>query len=677
MRSKLGEYVLVVATLLVGICASSLLAWLQQEGAERRVRQNFEITAHDRIEVISGTLQNAASLGRSVSSFYQASQTISPHEFDIFTQQLLIDHPYIRAIEWVPYIRNEEERTELEEKMRLTNPSFTITMQDAQGTFSPLPANFQEQYFPITFIAPQQGNAPLLGFDISTNAARAEALHKAKHSNNVSMSGKVEVLQDLSRKPAVILITPVSKAHDAIEDGKPITYQKLEGFIAILLPLAEMIEQSIRPLNTAGVNLVIHDVNASEGRSKPLYIRASRLVQASESEILRASLKDQPLKITSTINVANRPWEITITPSKGYYRLMTDSGVWLALIGGSLFTALVAFYMLQRIRERDKISRVVIERTQQLQKAKHQTDLILRSTHEGIVGVDTNGRITFCNPMASNLLGYSKREMIGELQHTLCHHSHVDGSPYDADQCPIQQAIKDGSSINVTDEVFWKKDGAAMPVEYTAAPIRDDGDIEGGVIIFRDVTERRQQDEKLHHMARYDMLTGLANRSLFFELLRKAVQRTVRGNHRIAVIYMDLNGFKPVNDTLGHAAGDMLLKMFAKRIEAPLREYDTLARVGGDEFTILADNLAGRKECEVLIERLREALTEPFVVDETSFDIGASIGVALYPHDSKDMDTLISYADKAMYHAKANKNLPYVFYEDLSEEDVATDAASE
>jgi diguanylate cyclase (GGDEF)-like protein/PAS domain S-box-containing protein len=671
LRKTFGEYVLVMLTLLIGISASVVLAWLQDRSLQNRVRQDFEITARDRIEVISTTLSNTASLGRSVASFFRASENVTAHEFELYTTQLLADKPFIRAIEWIPSINGEKQRQSFESQMRKQDSGFAISQQNIDDMFVPLPAHASATYFPIHYITPLKGNRALLGLDVSTNPVRYEALVSALNTNRGSLSGKLNLVQGTSHQSAVAMMVPTYKERNATENGQPVTYEKLEGFASILLPIAGMIEESIRPLTPAGVNILIYDLNSADGRQKPMYIRASRLAPLSDEKVLADSQRDHVLQRIETIDVANRKWEIKVLPSPGYYKMGVNTEVWLLLLGGSLFTALLVVYMLQRIREREKIARQVVDRTQQLQKTKRQVELILRSTHEGILGVDNDGIITFSNPMATALLGYTKRELTGQQQHKLLHHSHADGSPYPYEECPIQRAIREGVSVNVADEVFWRKDGTAIAIEYAAAPIIDDSDIEGCVIIFRDVTDRRKHEQELQHMARYDQLTGLANRALFFELLRKAIQRTLRSDHRIAVIYMDLNGFKPVNDTLGHAAGDVLLKQFAERVQHTLREHDTLARVGGDEFVVLADNLAGRAECEMIIERIKDSLKETFVIEDTCFIIGASIGVALYPRDSKDMDTLISYADKAMYEAKHNKSLPYVFYEDLAPEEAS------
>jgi diguanylate cyclase (GGDEF)-like protein len=163
-------------------------------------------------------------------------------------------------------------------------------------------------------------------------------------------------------------------------------------------------------------------------------------------------------------------------------------------------------------------------------------------------------------------------------------------------------------------------------------------------------------------MARHDQMTGLANRALLAEHLKKALLRAERTGKKVGVIYCDLNDFKPINDKYGHAAGDIILKAFSKHLSAVIRESDTAARMGGDEFTIMADGLADRAECYKVIDRLLEALKLPVEFDDHKHLITSSIGVAFYPDDAQDPDRLVTCADAAMYKAKKDKSMKYAVY---------------
>lgn len=178
-------------------------------------------------------------------------------------------------------------------------------------------------------------------------------------------------------------------------------------------------------------------------------------------------------------------------------------------------------------------------------------------------------------------------------------------------------------------------------------------------IRISDLVELRTAE--LEKLARHDPLTGLPNRRYFLDMLQKALARAKRSNTKVGILYLDLNGFKPVNDTLGHAAGDALLKEFSLRTGKMLRESDVLARLGGDEFAILADNVQGILGCKVLLERLLESYKEPHTIHKTEVRVGASIGVAIYPDHAQTLEELIAAADAAMYRAKKDKKSDYAF----------------
>lgn len=177
---------------------------------------------------------------------------------------------------------------------------------------------------------------------------------------------------------------------------------------------------------------------------------------------------------------------------------------------------------------------------------------------------------------------------------------------------------------------------------------------------IKDIVKIRTQE--LEQLARYDQLTGLANRRLFLELLKQALARADRSKTKVGVMYIDLNDFKPVNDKCGHAVGDALLKAFGERFQKELRVYDTMARLGGDEFAILLDNIQDAVNCETLLNRLLAVINDPYMILGHEVNVGASIGIAVYPDHAHTLDNFIAAADSAMYAAKKDKSKPYIFF---------------
>ena len=212
---------------------------------------------------------------------------------------------------------------------------------------------------------------------------------------------------------------------------------------------------------------------------------------------------------------------------------------------------------------------------------------------------------------------------------------------------------------------FWNRrsDGSLYAIASTMNTVCDDaGAVTHYINVFSDVTERKHQNEHLELLAHFDPLTRLPNRTLLADRLAQAMARVQPEQQRLAVCFMDLDGFKAVNDTHGHEAGDELLVIVARRLEANVRTDDTVARQGGDEFVILLNGLPDVAECERAAGRLLQAVRQPIVVNGHTVQVGASIGIALHPQDGSDAETLLRYADQAMYQAKQGGRNRWVFY---------------
>lgn len=288
-----------------------------------------------------------------------------------------------------------------------------------------------------------------------------------------------------------------------------------------------------------------------------------------------------------------------------------------------------------------------------VQRSERQTRLLLESAAEAIYGVDMEGCITFANPACLHMLGYEREEeLLGQHAHELFHHSHADGSPYPVHECRIYEAHLSDQVIHVDDEVFWHKDSHAIPVEYWSHPIRHAGQVEGSVVTFLDITERLRYESQLERQANYDELTGLANRNLLQDRINQARIYSHRHGCGLAVLFIDLDHFKNINDSLGHDIGDALLVQMATRLTDSVRESDTVARQGGDEFILILTEIGSEDETSLATQKILQAISVPFNIGEHELHIACSIGIASYPKDGEDNQTLLKNADAAMYRAK-------------------------
>ncbi|OFX12115.1 MAG: hypothetical protein A2516_02345 [Alphaproteobacteria bacterium RIFOXYD12_FULL_60_8] len=213
-------------------------------------------------------------------------------------------------------------------------------------------------------------------------------------------------------------------------------------------------------------------------------------------------------------------------------------------------------------------------------------------------------------------------------------------------------------------------EGDEYALRISATALRtENGRIDQYVLLLSDITERKRDEERIRYQANYDALTGLPNRSLFTDRLQQAVLSASRGQQRVGLMFIDLDGFKAVNDNLGHDMGDFLLKEAAKRISSCVREYDTVARLGGDEFTVVMPNIESSRDGAIVGQRILKSLDAPFVWGDRVGRVSGSIGIAMFPEDAPDAETLLRNADAAMYQAKSQGKANYQFYTaDLNQE---------
>jgi diguanylate cyclase (GGDEF)-like protein/PAS domain S-box-containing protein len=281
----------------------------------------------------------------------------------------------------------------------------------------------------------------------------------------------------------------------------------------------------------------------------------------------------------------------------------------------------------------------------------------------GIFGVDGAGRVTFINPAALRMLGFTREEILGQSAHSLIHHSRADGSDYRVEDSPMYSSYTKATESSVTEEVLWRKEGSCFPVEYYSTPIIRDGEVMGAVVTFNDITERKQLEEEIQRMAYHDSLTGLPNRNLFSDRLSIALAQARRNQKTVGVAMLDLDRFKDVNDTLGHDAGDLLLKAATERLNAALRKGDTIARFGGDEFVLILPDLKATEDAIQIAQKIVDGFCKPFLIDTNQLTVTTSIGITVYPHDGIDEGILLKNADIAMYQAKQAGRARYQLYE--------------
>ncbi len=283
--------------------------------------------------------------------------------------------------------------------------------------------------------------------------------------------------------------------------------------------------------------------------------------------------------------------------------------------------------------------------------------VVFEATTEGIMILSLDWRVEAVNRAYSEITGHSETEVVGRPPPFLT----ARGAAPDL-AAVIAKSVRTAGRWD-DDPRAQRKNGEFYSERLTVSAVRDEqAEIVGYVAILADVTQRRQDEERVRYQANYDSLTGLPNRSLFMDRLTQAVNTAERSAHRVAVMFIDLDGFKLVNDTLGHEVGDELLREAARRLSANIRAGDTVARIGGDEFTVVMPALVDSHPAPVVAQRIITSLEQPFRFNRQEAMVSASIGITVFPDDARDVQALLRNADAAMYQAKEQGKANYQFY---------------
>jgi len=285
-----------------------------------------------------------------------------------------------------------------------------------------------------------------------------------------------------------------------------------------------------------------------------------------------------------------------------------------------------------------------------LQSESARAKAVTDSAAEGIIVIDERGNIETFNRAAEGMFAWRSKDVIGRNVKILVPELQTSENDMDtASYSNVEASLK----VQPREVQALRKDGTVFPIEVNITEIRVGGSRRFAGIV-RDVTERKRAEERIRRLAHFDALTGVPNRALFYDRLDQAIRFANRNRHGLALLYLDLDKFKPINDTFGHEAGDEVLKTVAERLRQCVRESDTIARLGGDEFVVILPKITERGNAVIVAEKLIDGLSASFCLSGSNqtVHLGVSIGIAVFPDDANTAELLLREADAAMYDAK-------------------------
>jgi diguanylate cyclase (GGDEF)-like protein/PAS domain S-box-containing protein len=299
---------------------------------------------------------------------------------------------------------------------------------------------------------------------------------------------------------------------------------------------------------------------------------------------------------------------------------------------------------------------------------KERAQVTLNSIGDAVVSTDAAGSVTYLNQVAEAMTGWTGADALGRAFGDVFRI--IDGTDPEHTVNPMAVAMQQNKTVGLTvGAMLIRRDGSESAIEDSAAPIHDRrGQVTGAVMVFRDVTQARAMSKQLSYLAHHDYLTELPNRLLLNDRLEQAMATARRQQQQLAVLFVDVDRFKHINDSLGHAIGDQLLLSVTERLVASVRSSDTVSRQGGDEFVILLSTIAQAEDAALSANKILTALSLPHRVKEHDLQITVSMGIGIYPEDGTDAETLVKNADIAMLNAKDNGRNNYRFFKpDMNE----------
>ncbi len=585
--------------------------------------------------------------------FESAERPITRDEFEQFAKSLIADDPAILNVAWVPRVKRDERAAHELAAARDGFPDYhirTVVRTDSSDNKLVI-APEQDEYFP-KFYSTEARNSPVYGLDLREGGIRDPILNRIRDENALVSSPPLVLQIGEGDRNGFWVGLPVyrrNQPHGSVEDRR----RNMAGLVQAVFQIRVLIDSTIAGVRTP-VRIYLFAPDA--GENTPSLYAASRLKQ----ELIAPRSKRElfaGLHVSFPLQIGDVPWQLVITPES--IGLITDNheSSSILLICGLLLSGLLTSYVWAARNHARKLEAV----NDQIAKQNLRFDAAVNNMAQGLLMYDQAGRLVISNRRFAELFKIPWKEWeTGSTGKTIAESMELTYKLTNVTEKDPAKIFDEVGNILRSGEpgklIVERTDGCTFSV--ACAPMRD-----GGLVAtFDDVTEQRRSQQKISHMARYDSLTDLPNRVLFYEQMEKILAKK-HSNRSFAILSLDLDHFKSVNDTLGHPVGDRLLQQAAERMRNCMRERDVVARLGGDEFAVVQISFEKPADATALAKRLIDTISAPYQIDDRQVIIGTSIGIAVSPGDGTEPDQLMKNADLALYRCKADGGNTYRFFE--------------
>ncbi len=632
---------LIVALLVLAFAFRQVLDW-----EEVRVQTQFDRDTQHLTSQIGRRLEAQMDMMLSIKGLLSVSENVTRAEFRAFIEPWLERYPGTQNFGWSPLI-SDSERSALERAVRREGfTDFRILDRKPDGTTQP--AASAAEYLPITLLEPLATNIGALGLNPLSLPATADAIRQTRLTGAPAATESFRLVQGRAGQKGVVVYLAVSRERSSAATAAP----PLMGVISAVFRMDDALTGALAGADAAGMDICVADVSAAPERQ--------RLTGPQGCE--QHSWLGAKLSRRAEVAFAGRTWEIRLRPRSAYINAIRTWVAWGTVASGLLAVGLLGAFLLITTGNTRRIAALVDRRTGELEAAT-------ASLSEKQAALTEAQRIARMGSweLVSSLPGL---HCSSELHHLLdCAEGGLDTlddlvcSVVPADRARLRGQIARVEYAPGRVTLDCRTDGARPRIlQFRVESEWHDGALTRMRGTVQDVTSAREAEAHIQYLARYDTLTDLPNRSAWLDLTRAALQAAERHGGKLAVLFLDLDNFKTINDSLGHPIGDRLLAAVAGRLGSCIRAEDKLARLGGDEFVAMLPRVAWAEDAAAVARKMLQVLAEPVRIDNHDLRPTVSIGIALFPDDGREVDVLLKHADTAMYGAKAAGRNNYQFF---------------
>lgn len=659
--------------LIAGLIASTVLFVGLRRLEHDKVELDFQQRAHVRTLAVQQQLGETVQVLKILNQSFATFETISREQFQLFTQPLLERHPYVQAFNFHRFL-SPLQRVAYEEQMRKRDPSY-VMMQMRDGRL--VPAQPRDFHLVVDYIAPIRGNEAAFGLDVSANPHLIEAVQRSIDTGFPSSTGLLNLAQGGGKQRGFLVVMPVYRPGIPLHDVNARRFAAI-GDTAAVFNAANMIETILSTnglLSDSWLSISVYASGVADDRHLA-FRKGSPPSSHNAAWLPQWIFYDQPANVVYDFDVAGKPWSMSVLAEPLFFT-SRNTGSLYGLIAGVLISLLTAGYIQTLSSRARRVHMLVEQRTMELRHAnalltediaaRKRTEEALQlrqraieASANAIIITSADGPnypIEYVNPAFERITGYPSADVIGRSTSLMW--------AGDPDQPEIQEIHATARERREGHAILrcYAKDGSLIWSDVYIAPVREEsGQVTHFVIALYDITALKRYQAELEFQANRDSLTGLANRNLLHDRLKQATAYAMRYGHPVWVLFFNLDRFKFVNDTLGRRAGDSVLQSVAQCLQQAVRETDTVARLGADEFVLVLSERTNENLSPAVVQRIMNTIAHPIVIDGYEFVMQCSVGIAVAPSDGIDPESLIKHAGIAMYRAKETGRNNFQFY---------------